>query len=118
MPNHSVHVSNTHSIVLGDNVSTEIKIISMLLKRYINYDDNYMKGVHEKNTFSGRSRFLLLVSTLPAMENASSFSHSSPVISYQYQKHPEIIACPFYSHFSMAFFGATSLGSSGWLVWR
>ena len=47
MPNHPVHVSNTHSIVLGDNVSIEIKIISILLKRYDNYDDNYMKGVHE-----------------------------------------------------------------------
>ena len=87
-----------------------------------------MKSVHEhtkkkecthiimQNTFSGRSLFLLLVSTLPAMENASSVSHSSlEVTSYQYQKHPEIVACLVDSHFSTAFFGATSLCSSGCL---
>ena len=116
--------------MLGDNVSIGISIISALLSRYNNYHDNYMKGIHEhtkksvhlhiimQNTFSGRSLFLLLVSTLPAMENASSVSHSSPMTSYQYQKHAEIIACLVDSHFLMAFFGATSLCSSGWLPWR
>ena len=37
----------TPTLVLGDNVSIEIKIISVLFSRYDNYDDNYMKGVHE-----------------------------------------------------------------------
>ena len=82
-------------LVSGD-VSIEISIISVLLSRYDNYHDNYMKGVHEhtkksvhlhimmQNTFSGRSMFLLLVSTLPAVENASSISHLLPMTSYQY----------------------------------
>ena len=88
-------------LVLGDNVSIKISIISVLLSRYDNYHDNYMKGVHEhtkksvhlhiimQNRFSGSSMFLLLVSTLPAVENTSSVSHSSPMTSYQYRKHTE-----------------------------
>ena len=71
------------------------------------------KYYHAKHIFK---ELLLLVSTLPAVENVSSVSHSSLMTSYQYQKHADITASPFHSHFSTAFFGATSLCSSGWVA--
>ena len=79
-----------------------------------------MKGVHEhtltyyhaKQIF--RKESVSLVGMLPAVKNASSVSSS--MTSYQYQKHAEKTACLVDSHLSTAFFGGTSLSSSGWLV--